>query len=132
MRNGLILPLIALILMLTACGGNEVKLQLDNPRPGTVLDTRQIQISGKASNLRETYFFYQIEDGHSFIGEGKLTVDREGRFDLVAEVKTPSNANATISFYLDEDHNGEFDVETDTEQKIGSVGLVFDESLVQR
>lgn len=130
MRSALVVPLIAVIFILAACSENKAELQLDTPRSGAVLDTRKIQISGKVSNFKESYFFYQIEDGHSFIGEGKLTVDREGRFNSAVEVSAPSNAYAIIIFYADEDHNGRFDVETDTRQKIGSVTVEFDESVV--
>lgn len=123
----------SLILTLGACTSKDNnKLELNTPHSGMIFNTNEINISGKLTNKTVDYFFYQIDDGHSYIGDGKIVPEGDGGFDVNIETRTPSNAYVTINFYLDEDNNGVFEPETDTEQLLGSVEIIFNESAIVR
>ncbi|MEK4053617.1 hypothetical protein MHB84_08190 [Paenibacillus sp. FSL F4-0087] len=120
------------LISVSACSSTKkVELTLSSPVEGTKLETTQLHIAGTISDQDISYCFYQIEDGHSFVGSGKITID-EGKFDEMVEFSAPSNGNGMVNFYLDEDHNGTFDEETDTGKVLQSVSVTFDESIVQR
>ncbi len=64
------------------------------------------------------------------MSDGKIYLQKTGEFKTNITIKAPSNEFGQIAFYRDVNQNGEFDVETDTQQKIGSYELVFDKFLV--
>jgi hypothetical protein len=127
-----LLFLLLLTLTLYACSSDKkVELTLSSPIEGAKLETTKLRIAGNISDQNVSYFFYQIEDGHSFIASGKITID-EGKFDEMVEFNTPSNGDGMISFYLDKDGDGTFDEEMDTQKVLLSIPVAFDESIVQR
>ncbi|TCZ81100.1 M56 family metallopeptidase [Paenibacillus albiflavus] len=87
-------------------------------------------ISGKINGLSQNYFFYQIEDGHGYLSEGRIDVRENGTFKMDLSIKPPSNEYGLLSFYLDANDDGVFDVELDTEHRLASYELKFNQSLV--
>jgi len=91
-----------------------------------VISQPEFEISGKVTGLKEDYFFYQVEDGHGFLSDGKIVVQKNGEFKTTISIKPPTNEFGQITFYSDGNQNGEFDIEIDTQQKIKSYDLVFE------
>lgn len=131
--NRIIIFLLSLsLLSFSACSSTKkVELTLSTPAEGAKLETTQLHIAGSISDQDIAYFFYQVEDGHSFTGSGKIKVDK-GQFDEKVELNAPSNGDGIVNFYLDENLNGTFDEETDTVKVLQSVSVTFDEFIVQR
>ncbi|GGH72441.1 hypothetical protein GCM10008014_58810 [Paenibacillus silvae] len=121
-----------LLLTLFACSSaKKAELTLSSPIEGAKLETTTLRIAGSISDQNVSYFFYQIEDGHSFIGSGKITIN-DGEFDEMVEFNTPSNGGGMVNFYLDEDGDGNFDEEKDTQKVLLSIPVTYDESIVKR
>lgn len=96
----------------------------------TVISQLEFEISGKIDGLEQDYFFYLVEDGHGFLADGKIVLQKNGEFKTKISIKPPTNDFGQISFYSDVNQNGEFDIEMDTQQKINSYDLVYDKPLV--
>jgi hypothetical protein len=110
---------------------DEVQVQVSSPEDGITLSEQRIHLEGNINNQTVKHFFYQIEDGHSFLGDGKIIPDEEGQFNVQINFSIqPSNGHGQLFFYLDEDNNGLFEIETDTKTEIGSLPLRFAESMV--
>lgn len=104
----------------------EVQLSLSSPKEGAVITNETIRVEGVIHSKKIRYFFYQVEDGHTFLGEGIIHTDPKGRFETdIKLTKPPTNEHIAVLFYLDADDNGKFDVEIDTETPIGMVALKY-------
>ncbi|MGN7380832.1 hypothetical protein [Paenibacillus sp. SAFN-117] len=106
----------------------ETEVILD-PLPETVSELA-LQLSGKIKGVSLPYFFYQVEDGHHFLAEGKIEVRDNGEFSAAIPLKRPTNGFGSVVFYADLNANGRYDLEEDTEWKLGSAFFAFEESLV--
>jgi len=126
--NKILLLLLASVLFLSGCLNKEASIELEE-RP-TVISKLEFEISGKIKGVKQNYVFYQVEDGHGFLSDGKISLQKNGEFKAKITIKSPTNEFGQIVFYHDVNQSGEYDVETDTQQKIGSYDLVFNKSLV--
>lgn len=106
----------------------ETKVILEN-KPDMISDL-DMNISGKIEGKPIPYFFYQVEDGHGYLSEGRVEVQANGSFASTIRLKSPTNGYGTINFYGDVKGNGQFDIEEDTDLKLGFADLVFEPSLV--
>ncbi|MCI3920892.1 hypothetical protein MO973_11670 [Paenibacillus sp. TRM 82003] len=97
------------------------------------LTKREFSIAGQVKGKPVEYFFYQIEDGHKFLGEGTIHVfeDNTFRANISLDV-SPSNGFGGIYLYADENGDGAFTVTADTFTELGMVPLAFDETIVKR
>ncbi|GIP33190.1 hypothetical protein [Paenibacillus sp. J2TS4] len=100
-----------------------------NDLPETVTELK-MSLSGKLEGELLPYFFYQIEDGHHYLAEGRIDVEDNGDFAADIRLKSPTNGFGSIVFYGDADHDGQFDVEKDTDRKLGNSFFQFEESLI--
>lgn len=116
-------------LFLFGCSSEPLKVTVDIEEPYLVTGFK-VPIKGSLNNQKITHIFYQFEDGHSFLGNGKIILD-QSRFDALIEIShAPSNPHGSLIFYLDEDEDSNFDPETDTATMLGSIALDFDEKLI--
>jgi len=126
--NKIQLLVLFLVLFLSGCLGKEASVVLE--LQPAVISKLEFEISGKISSLKQDYIFYQVEDGHVFLSDGKIDLQKNGEFKTKITIKSPSNEFGQIAFYRDVNESGGFDVEIDTQQKIGSYDLVFDKIIV--
>lgn len=126
--NKIFWPLLSLVVFFTGCQNKTISIELDQPT--AVISNLEFEISGRVNGLKEHDFFYLVEDGHSFLSEGKVTLQKNGEFKAKITIKSPSNNFGQLVFYRDVNQNGEFDIEMDTQQKISTYDLVFDKSLI--
>lgn len=126
--NKILLPLLTLALFFGGCQNKTVSIELDE-QP-SVISNLEFEISGKIDGLEQDYLFYQVEDGHGFLSDGKVTLQKNGEFKAKITIKSPTNDFGLLAFYRDVNQNGKFDIEIDTQQKIVSYDLVFDKSIV--
>lgn len=108
----------------------DTKVILEN-KPDMISDL-DMNISGKIEGKPIPYFFYQLEDGHGYLSEGRVEVQADGSFASTIHLKSPTNGHGTINFYGDVNQNGQFDIEEDTVLKLGFADLVFEPSLIVR
>jgi len=116
------------IVLYTTLEDNVVTVELDE-KP-EIISQLDFTISGKVNGLKSDYLLYQVEDGHGFLSEGKITVELDGAFRSNLWIKSPSNEYGVLTFYSDVNHNGIFDQEVDIEQELGSFNLSFHKSIV--
>ncbi|GGH16132.1 hypothetical protein [Paenibacillus segetis] len=128
MNKILLLAFISLFIITGCKSGNKVIIELvEKPEVISQLD---FTISGEVKGLKSNYIFYQIEDGHGFLSEGKINLQNNGTFRSSLSIKSPTNEYGILSFYSDVNHNGIFEIEIDTVQKLGSFDLLFHKSIV--
>lgn len=129
--NKVLLLMLMSLFIVTGCnnsGDDQVIVEL-NEQPN-LISSLDFTISGQVKGLSQNYFFYQVEDGHGFLSEGKIDVQKNGSFNTSLSLKSPSNEFGELVFYSDADGNGIFDVELDTEQQLASYELTFDKTIV--
>lgn len=129
--NKVLLLMFMSLFIIAGCNSNsdnQVTVELDEQ--SMLISGLDFTISGQVKGLKQNYFFYQIEDGHGFLSEGKIDVQKNGTFKTSLTIKSPTNEFGELRFYSDANGNGVFDVELDTEQSLASYELTFHKSIV--
>lgn len=130
MNKILLLMLMSLFIIVGCNSNSDNKVMVELNEQPLHISSLDFTISGQVKGLKQSYFFYQIEDGHGFLSEGKIDVQENGAFISSLTIKSPSNEYGMLMFYLDVNGNGVFDVELDTEERIASFELSFHKSIV--
>lgn len=129
-RWTLFIVIIGICLLVVGCKQKPTSLEL-NKDIGTV-EQLSFSISGKVNGKKIPYFYYQVEDGHGFLATERVELNKNRNFDKIITISPPSNGYGQIVFYYDSEQQDVFNVESQTLQKIGTVDLVFDPSLIVR
>ncbi|MGZ9583180.1 hypothetical protein [Paenibacillus marinisediminis] len=130
MRKILMILFVSLI-SVTGCmeiNASKVTIELYDQPP--VISSLQFTVSGKVEAYKQDYIFYLIEDGHGFLSEGKINLQKNGVFNYNVSISPPTNEYGKLIFYADSNNDGIFDIELDTELSLASYDLMFHDSIV--
>ncbi len=127
-----VLVLLLSLIWLTSCSKEQHHdpIILDTPEQSTIVtEDLTIQLKGRLLGEDMDYVFYQMEDGHSFLGSGRIDRDQDGEFDIQIKLdKPPDHQYIGLYFYPDENKDGEFDPPIDTLTELKKVDLQYQPS----
>jgi len=104
-------------------------IKIYSPKPFEMISSLKFSLTGKILKPNIEYFFYHVEDGHSYLSTGMVETNHDGTFHTDIEISNPTNSTGAIIFYSDSDNDKTFNIEENVNEEFGSMIINFSPSI---